>query len=232
MEGIEESQINDRDILEATHVARQDHSGRIQFRTKLPSGRDLNSEWIQESDKTKAMVLWVEAVRGQIAQDSNEAAAKARRTLKELRAAQPAVPRLLGADGLAMGSSGSSTPAALLPQLQTAATPASPAVPVSGIDPSQYVRVQYTTAAAREAELSEQVKQLNAELSMVRQQKAQWFGILTAMGVSLGAEQSQSGSASAGSSGGALGGIRGSVVVSSNQADAVADTDDDGDSAV
>ena len=177
MEAIEESQVNDRSILEATVIERQDHSGRIRFKTTLPSGRDLNSEWIQESDKTKAGILWAEAVRGQIVADSQEAAARAKRVLREVKAAQPAAPRLLGVDGQALPSSESSMPAAVPSRSPTPAT--------SAMDPSAYVRAQHAAARQRLDELKEQLEQVKIEYADAKKAEAQWFGLMQAMGGSV-----------------------------------------------
>lgn len=187
MEGLEESQVNDRSILEATVIERQDHSGRIRFKTTLPSGRDLNSEWIQESDKTKAGILWAEAVRGQIVADSQEAAAKAKRVLREVKAAQPVAPRLLGVDGQALPSSESSTPAAVPSR---SPTPAMSGMPHTvSADPAVYVRTQHTLARQRLDELKEQLEQIKIEYADAKKAEAQWFGLMQAMGGVSGLEQ-------------------------------------------
>jgi hypothetical protein len=181
MEAIEESQVNDRSIMEATVIERQDSSGRIRFKTKLPSGRELESNWIQESDKTTAGIQWAEAVRGQIVADSSQAATRARRNLQETRAKAPA--RLVDSSGQALSSS---VPA--IPTMETSARPSVSSVQSptsSALDPSAYVRVQYDTAHRRAEELAAQLQQLKFELEQVQKAESQWFGILTAMGVNV-----------------------------------------------
>jgi hypothetical protein len=182
VEATEEKLINDRDIMDGTVIENQDHSGRIRFKTTLPSGRDLNSEWIQASDKTKAGILWVAAVRQQIVADSEESAARARRELKELKAAQPAVPQFVGPDGSPLASSGLSTPVAapsLSPTLAMLA-PAPTSLPAAS--PAAYVKAQYTAARQRLNELKEERERINFEYAEAVKVEAQWFGLLQAMG--------------------------------------------------
>lgn len=69
---IEQSQISDKAIMAGTQVEAQQASGRIRFVTKLPSGKPLESEWLQESSKTQGVLRWCEAVRGAIVQDAAE----------------------------------------------------------------------------------------------------------------------------------------------------------------
>lgn len=226
MEAIEESFINDRSILEATVIERQAHSGRIHFKTKLPSGREIESNWIQESDKAKAGMQWIEAVRGQIVADSQEAAAQSRRQLKEFKAAQPVAPQFVGPDGQALASSGLSTPAA--PPLPSQ-TPAMSASAPTTADPTAYVRSQHAVARARLDALTAEKQRIAFDYAQAQKAEAQWFGLLQAMGMgeSVLEQVSNSHGVSLGSSGSNTGG---SVTVSSNPSDAAADTDgaDDG----
>lgn len=229
MEGIEESQINDHSIMEATVIERQDHSGRIMFRTTLPSGRALNSEWVQESDKAKAGILWTEAVRGQIVQDSNEAALQARKTLKERRATQAAVaPSLIGTDGQTLYS-----PVTAPVNTAGLAAPASAIAPAA--DPSQYVKVQYLAAKSLSSFLSGEAARINQELTAAKKAEAQWFGLFQAMGGSVDEVVSSKGSNSnrGGSGADVVGegrdGLFGRVVVSTSTADSLPDADDEDD---
>lgn len=225
MESLEESLINDKSIAEATVIVRQDHSGRVQFKTTLPSGRPLESEWIQESDKTKAWILWIEAVRGQIVQDSTEAALVARKTLKEQRAAVPSV-KIVDSAGEALTSPST---AMRTPSTGSSAQSVASSVPVSA-DPAMYVRSQYLAAKSLSTFLSGEAARINTELRAAKATEAQWSGVLQAMGGSTGDEghsYSVNGSAGTQSSGGIL-----DVRVSSNQTDAAADDDDWGNQSV
>ncbi len=79
---LESSDLNDGQILQQTKQ-RTDPKGNIQFVIKLPSGRDLTSEWIQKDNVRTAMKTWLEVVKEQAVADSNaerlERAAKSRR---------------------------------------------------------------------------------------------------------------------------------------------------------
>lgn len=79
---LEASDLNDGQILQQTKQ-RTDPKGNIQFVIKLPSGRDLTSEWIQKDNVRAAMKTWLEVVKEQAVADSNaerlERAAKSRR---------------------------------------------------------------------------------------------------------------------------------------------------------
>jgi hypothetical protein len=208
VEGIEESQVNDRSIMEATVIERQDHSGRMRFKTTLPSGRDLRSEWIQESDRTKAEILWAEAVRGQIVADSQEAALRARRQLKEVRekAARSAAPVLLGPDGQPAVSSGLSTRKPPLPSQTPAMLVTQPTVSAPA-DPAAYVRTQHAAARKRLDELKAERERINFEYVAAQKAETQWFGLLQAMGVNTLEETIGSGSVSAGAGSGDVGSV-------------------------
>jgi hypothetical protein len=221
MEATEEKLINDRDIMDGTAIENQDHSGRIRFKTTLPSGRALNSEWIQASDKTKAGILWVAAVRQQIVADSEESAARARRELKELKAAQPAAPKLLGPDGSAMESSALSMPAVVPSLPQTPATSAQARTSSSvTASPAAYVKAQHTAARQRLNELKEERERINFEYAEAGKAEAQWFGLLQAMGGVSGLEEQ-------GSRGSSVVAVGSGADISGSVQRLVADTDDD-----
>lgn len=228
MEGIEESQINDHSIMDATVIERQDHSGRIMFKTVLPSGRALNSEWVQESDKAKAGILWTEAVRGQIVQDSQEAAAQARKTLKERRATQAAAaPSLIGANGQTLSPASLAT----VPTIHNTGNSAPSAAISAPADPSQYVKVQYLAAQSLSSFLSGEAARINQELTAAKKAEAQWFGLFQAMGGSVDEVVSKGGSSNSVISGINVAGegrdgLFGSVVISTAADDSAPDAGD------
>lgn len=116
---IEAQEISDKQVMNATKVEAQAASGRIRFITTLPSGRELSSEWIKESNKTQGVLKWCEAVRGAIVGDAEEEAAKTRRRLREQQQATsaPALPAELALPSISpsllgqRGSTGLATPA-------------------------------------------------------------------------------------------------------------------------
>jgi hypothetical protein len=68
MSEIGTNDINDGDILSST---RQENgvNNSVRFHYTLPSGRDICSEWIGEEQRKQALMLWLDAVRGQIVED-------------------------------------------------------------------------------------------------------------------------------------------------------------------
>ncbi len=74
---------SDNDILQST--IREEKDGKIRFKTVLPSGRDLVSEYMNADAATgKVMISWCENVRAQVDVDVAEAqATKKRETLEE-----------------------------------------------------------------------------------------------------------------------------------------------------
>ncbi len=66
---IESGDINDGTILTAT-AQRTDARGFFRFVIKLPSGKDLCSEWIAPDHKKEALRKWIEVARGAIVEDA------------------------------------------------------------------------------------------------------------------------------------------------------------------
>lgn len=77
--------MGDSDILQMTRVETNE-KGLIQYRTTLPSGRDLTSEFMRPEDaKGKVMISWCDHVRQQIDVDAAEKEAiRKRGTLDEV----------------------------------------------------------------------------------------------------------------------------------------------------
>jgi len=68
--------MGDSDILQSTRVENNDR-GQIQYRTTLPSGRELTSEFMNPDDaKGKVLISWCDHVRQQIDADNAEAKAE------------------------------------------------------------------------------------------------------------------------------------------------------------
>lgn len=82
---LEANDINDKEILEQT---RQENApnGAIKFKIKLPSGREVASEWIAPDNQKGAILLWVAEIRNQIVADAAEKRAEARRIAHEREA--------------------------------------------------------------------------------------------------------------------------------------------------
>lgn len=142
----EANEVSDKGIMAATNVERQDSSGRIRFTTALPDGSPLNSEWIQESDKTKGVLLWCEAVRQAIVNAGQEQEAQRKRRAQAARAARP--PSLVDSSGAPIAPAPSSTISTF-----PAATTGSPtsAASFSTSDPVSFVTGMVAQAEANSA---------------------------------------------------------------------------------
>jgi hypothetical protein len=82
---LESSDLSDGSILESTQQF-QNGNGQVQFKIVLPSGRELESEWLQPDMKKKAMVAWLDVVKQQAMEDADQARAEAReQAMKERR---------------------------------------------------------------------------------------------------------------------------------------------------
>ena len=82
---LEASDLNDGGILKAS-VRETGKDGLMRYKCRLPSGRDLTSEWMREEHFSKAAIAWCDAVRNQavadVQFDARERAAAAKRALQ------------------------------------------------------------------------------------------------------------------------------------------------------
>lgn len=83
---LEASDISDSGILDNTKQY-QNGNGQIQFKITLPSGREIESEWLNPEQKKKAMVAWLDVVKDQALQDSDTARQEARELAMKERSA-------------------------------------------------------------------------------------------------------------------------------------------------
>lgn len=81
---LEGNDINDSAILDATQQY-QDANGRVQFKTTLPSGRVIESEFFPADMKRRAMPTWLDTIRQAIVDDAEEVRAQARRKMEEAK---------------------------------------------------------------------------------------------------------------------------------------------------
>ena len=85
---IEMSDINDGDVINGTghEMGKDANVGKYRFVYNLPSGRLLNSEWLDPAgDQRQLRKLWLEAVKGQIVADAQGAQEE---SLRQRRAKQ------------------------------------------------------------------------------------------------------------------------------------------------
>lgn len=93
---LEGKDINDSDIIDQTLQTRNEAGTHTQFKIKLPSGRELESEWLNEDNLKKAIWPWVETVRQHMVMDADEIRAIARRKAAEQKRAAPALVSVSG----------------------------------------------------------------------------------------------------------------------------------------
>jgi len=74
---VETADINDGDILNMSSTETAD-DGRVKFHATLPSGRQIESDWVMPDGLRKARMLWVDAVKEQIVLDAQAATQEAR----------------------------------------------------------------------------------------------------------------------------------------------------------
>lgn len=67
---LEASDIGDNHILSNTKRM-ENGNGQVQFRITLPSGRELESEWLQPDMQKKAMVAWLDVVKAEAVADAD-----------------------------------------------------------------------------------------------------------------------------------------------------------------
>lgn len=82
---LEGRDLNDSQILQGT-IQETGDNGRVRYKTILPSGRDLVSEWMNPDDmQGKTVITWCDHVRQQVQVDvEEERAARKRLALEEV----------------------------------------------------------------------------------------------------------------------------------------------------
>lgn len=71
--GIETSDINDKDILEQTRQLKQ--NGKVQYKFYCADGHVIKSEWINEDNARKGLIIWCDVVRNTLVARARESAA-------------------------------------------------------------------------------------------------------------------------------------------------------------
>lgn len=174
----EANEISDKAIMAGTSVEAQPSSGRIRFVTKLPSGRALESEWVQESDKTKGVLRWCEAVKAEIVADS--AAAEEERKQKVLTARKSR--KVLAPAPTAEQVSPLIFPSVVEPSAGTASD--TTAAPNLVSDPSAFLDGSLKNAEAAEQYWREQFERAERELGKASANLKKWKLIKEALGTS------------------------------------------------
>lgn len=94
---IEGRDINDGDIISSTEQL-TDSNGNTKFKIVLPNGKPLESEWLNQDNVKKALIPWVEAVRGRMVDDAEEARLAVRREMLEQVSKRPSIVLPAGVD--------------------------------------------------------------------------------------------------------------------------------------
>lgn len=84
--------VSDADIIGKT-IFEQNEQGHTKFKYALPSGRVVESEWLNDDQRKKAREAWLSVVCDQIGLDREEQRAKDKRVVEERKLKEtPAVP--------------------------------------------------------------------------------------------------------------------------------------------
>ena len=157
----ERSDIGDGEILRETKKSLKD--GKVQLRFKLPSGRDVVSEWMDpDMVKGRVLIKWGDLIRGEHAADLEE---KAQQEIAKLKAPREpeqstSVPPSKAAGATTGGSEPTST---------------------SLSEPLEYARGQVTTFTQKKKELEDKKNKLLAELDKVAAGLEGWSKILAGL---------------------------------------------------
>lgn len=168
---LESSDLSDGAILDKTQQF-SNGNGQVQFKIMLPSGRQLESEWIKDDLKKKAMVAWLDVVKAEAVADSDLARMEAR---EKAMAAQSAAPAAIAQTQDAVST-------ALLPQRQPSVTTGSGDTARSvGLGPDSFVE-QGLQAADNEVEYwTQQAATATVRLLKAQQERIKWSQIKVAL---------------------------------------------------
>ena len=158
------SELPDAEIMKRTAVAK--NGDRMQLSMELPSGRRLESEWFQESAKTKGVMAWCAAVNDGIRADAAEQRAKDKRAWEERKRrssenALSATPLLTIADGNS-GAGGQNTSVGLAS---------------SSLDPRAFLDATLKQAEEEEIQWRIKAQATQAAWEKAKQTLAQWKSI-------------------------------------------------------
>lgn len=152
---LEVSDLNDGNILNATEQ-KTSENGAIQFSVVLPSGHRIESEWIPQEQRKKALMLWLDAVKQAVV---NDAARMRRQKIEEARAVS--LESALPENGPAV------VPAGTIGRTVTAVT--------SAQEPIDYVRGQLQSAEAEVNRLTKELGVLRVALDEATRRHQQWI---------------------------------------------------------
>lgn len=172
---LEAQDIGDSTILDQTKQY-ENGNGQIQFKITLPSGRELESEWLKPDMKKKAMVAWLDVVKAEAVADSDAARAEAREAAMKQQRAQRDAPQAPVQTQEVASTLLASLGAQPVPRQATAAGSA------ASVSPDSFVE-QGLQAADNEVEYwTQQAAEATTRLLAAQQSRIKWAQIKAAMG--------------------------------------------------
>lgn len=156
---VEAGDINDTQILNAT-TQRKDVRGLTQFLFKLPSGVEINSEWIPDDHLKQALRLWVDAVRSRIVED-----AAALRRAK----AKPSTPATTGTEQSSANTTRSSDTVAVASES------------IAASDPLEMARTTLASLDAKIVLLHNHINAQQAVLASAEIERKRWAKVVSAL---------------------------------------------------
>lgn len=190
---LEAQDIGDSTILDQTKQY-ENGNGQIQFKITLPSGRELESEWLKPDMKKKAMVAWLDVVKAEAVADSDAARAEARESaMKQQRAQRDALqePVLTQVDAYTDGTTAQASSV-----IQSARSAGAPTVSAVN-SPDSFVEQGIQAAQADYDHWNEVALDALNRVRAARINVQKWQNIYTAMsgqGANTGNGRSQAGS--------------------------------------
>ena len=158
------SELPDAEIMKRTAVAK--NGDRMQLSMELPSGRKLESEWFQESAKTKGVMAWCAAVNDGIRADAAEQRAKDKREWEERkRHSSGSAPSVMPPSTTAGGSLGAGGPSI------------SAVLASSSLDPRAFLDATLKQAEEEEIQWRMKAQATQAAWEKAKQTLAQWKSI-------------------------------------------------------
>jgi len=183
--------LGDGEIIRATKQITSEQ-GLTQFRMTMPSGREIESEWLREDQLKRALLPWIETIRAELQSDADEVRAKARRESEERKLRQqPKAPVLVSPSGGALTAepelpdvlptsrtlpSRSTTPVAV--PSSTASTAAADSLS----SPYEFARKGYEAAKAAERFWANEAEKATAAWIKANEDLLKWQNILAAVG--------------------------------------------------
>lgn len=149
--------LGDGDIIGSTRQVTAP-SGLTQFQITLPSGREVESEWLREDQLKKALLPWIETIKQELQADADEVRAKARRAAAERTTQKDSVLVSPSGDALTAGRGAVSPPLSGKPPTKQPLATSTTAAPSSSLslDPSDFIRESVVRASdeLQDAELA------------------------------------------------------------------------------